>query len=119
MQPIRGSKLRIVLFEGTAKEVMLATDRWLEGQGAMAEVVDIKFNYQGPEYDGSKKLSERGTHGVLIAFRPMSINEVRQHQGYPPLGKDEEAHHATKTTANSKESDYGARQASQASRPAN
>ena len=69
MQPIRGDKLRIVLFEGTANEVKAAADHWFKGQGAAAEVVDIEFNYQWPEFDGSKKLSERGTHGVLLAYR--------------------------------------------------
>lgn len=71
MQSIRGDRIRIALFEGTAQEVMIATDRWFEGDGMMAEVVDIEFNYQGPEYDGSKKLSELGTHGVLLAYRMM------------------------------------------------
>ena len=89
MQPIRGDKLRIVLFEGTALAVTAATDRWFERQGMMAEVVDIEFNYQGPEYDGSKKLSEHGTHGVLIVFRPMNVNETRRAHNL------EEVHHGS------------------------
>jgi hypothetical protein len=78
MQSIRGDRIRIVLFEGTAQEVMLATDRWFDNHGIMAKVVDIEYNYQGPEYDGSKKLSECGTHGVLIVFTPLTVNEVRR-----------------------------------------
>ena len=88
MQPIRGDQIRIVLFEGTAQEVMIATDYWFEGQGMMAEVVDIEFNYQGPEYDGSHKLSDRGTHGVLIVFKPLSINEVRQQRNLEEVSHD-------------------------------
>ena len=90
MQPIRCSELRIFLFEGTLKEVDLAVNRWLESTGEMAEVVDINFNYQGPEYDGSKRLTNRGTHGVLLTIRFLSINEVRRRRGYPPLGESEE-----------------------------
>lgn len=80
MQPIRGDCIRIALFEGAGQEVMVAIDQWFEGQGMVAEVVDIEYNYQGPEYDGSKKLSERGTHGVLIVFKPLRINAQRDPQ---------------------------------------
>lgn len=89
MQSIRGDRIRIVLFEGTAQEVMLATDRWLRAHGAITEVVDIEYNYQGPEFDGSKKLTERGTHGVLIVFKPLTINEARQKEGLPPFGQEQ------------------------------
>lgn len=84
MQPVQCNNLRIFLFEGTLKEVDLAVNRWLETQGEMAEVVDINFNYQGPEYDGSKRLTDRGTHGVLLTVRFLSINEARRRRGYPP-----------------------------------
>lgn len=85
MQPIQGNKLRIVLFEGTAQEVMLSTNRWLEDEGQMFEVVDIEFNYQGPEYAGKKKLTNKGTHGVLLVSCPLTINEVRQREGLEPF----------------------------------
>lgn len=87
MRPLYGDCIRIVLFEGSALAVMLATDRWFACHGKTVEVVDIQYNYQAPEYDGSKKLSERGMHGVLITFRPVRVNEARKHQGYPPIGK--------------------------------
>ncbi len=90
MQPIQCNELRIFLFEGTLKEVMLNTDRWLECQGMMAEVVDIQYNYQGSEYDGSKRLTKRGTHGVLLTVRFLSINDVRRGRGYPTLGEQGE-----------------------------
>lgn len=97
MQPIQGHHVRIVLFEGSLKEVMLATNRWLEGGGEMFEIMDIAFNYQGPEYDGAKKLTDRGTHGVLFAIKPLDINEVRRRRGLAPiiLEQQQEEHHGT------------------------
>jgi hypothetical protein len=76
VQPIQGNKLQIALFEGMASEVTHATNGWLAGSGRMVEVVDIGFNYQGPEYDGKKKLTDNGTHGVLIVYRDLPINEA-------------------------------------------
>ncbi len=94
MQPIPCGELRIFLFEGTLNEVALSVNRWLKTQGEMAEVVDINFNYQGPEYDGSKRPTDHGTHGVLLTIRFLSINEVRRRRGYPTLGKHEETSNA-------------------------
>lgn len=85
MQPIQGNKLQIALFEGTACEAMHAVNGWLAGPGKTVEVVDIGFNYQGPEYDGKKKLTDNGTHGVLIVYRDLTINEVREREGLNPL----------------------------------
>ena len=95
MQPIQGNKLQITLFEGTLSEVALAVNRWLSGTGEMFDVVDIGFNYQGPEYDGARSITE-GTHGVLFTINPLSINEVRGRRGYAPIeeagdGTQEEA----------------------------
>lgn len=84
MKPIQGNKLRILLFSGTHKEVMLSTNRWLEEDGQMFEVVDIEYNYQGPDYDG-KKLMNDGSHGVLLVTRPLTINDVRMRERLEPL----------------------------------
>lgn len=77
MQPIRAKHLRIMLFEGTAEQVRMTIDQWCEQNSDRCEVVDVHYNYQGPEYDGNTQVTIYGTHGVLLAYRMTEEPDVK------------------------------------------
>jgi hypothetical protein len=85
MKPTLGAELRIFAFEGDRIEIKAQVDGWMERAGMVFEVVDIHYNYQGPEYDGRVPTTDGGAHGVLIVARQLTCNELRQQRGLPPL----------------------------------
>lgn len=88
MQPTLGEELRIFAFEGDRVEIKAVVDGWMEGMGELFEVVDIHYNYQGPEYDGRTTITDGGTHGVLIVARQLTVNDVRARRGLGPITKE-------------------------------
>lgn len=95
MKPTLGEELRIFVFEGDRVEIKTQVDNWMEGAGTVFEVVDIHYNYQGPEYDGRVVITPDGSHGVLIVARQLTCNELRQQRGLPPLPEKEVQHGTT------------------------
>ena len=81
MQPTLGEELRIFAFEGDRLEIKSQVDGWFSGYGKVFEVVDIQYNYQAPEYDGSTLITQFGMHGVLITARQLTVNDVRRRKG--------------------------------------
>ncbi len=88
MQPTLGEELRIFAFEGLSGEIKAQVDGWFSGYGKVFEVMDIQYNYQAPEYDGSTAITQYGMHGVLITARQLTVNDVRQRKGLKPMPLD-------------------------------
>lgn len=69
MNPTLGKELRIFAFEGDAFQIKTLVDGWLMGQGALFEIVDIKYNFQGAEFGDQGGCVSLGQHGVLLLAR--------------------------------------------------
>ena len=70
MQPATAKDCQIVLFEGRSDIVQTNVNEFLRGQQDPTVVlVDVLYNYQGPEYDGLMQIGGSSSVGIGLVLQ--------------------------------------------------